>query len=363
MKTKSSLIIAASVCGLSLAIQPGFAQGSLTPPGAPAPTMKSLDQIEPRTIVNAGNTPGNGIALFVINQPGSYYLTTNITGVSGKNGIQITTNNVTLDLNGFALQGVPGASNGIYMINPSVNITVRNGTISGWPSEGIYDGSQSSLNIVCERLNASGNAVGINLYGAGVVRDCNCQSNIFDGMDCNGGAIISGCRADYNGGDGISVVYGTVSGCAAQNNIIDGYFVEFGSVSCCTAQSNGRYGIRVNPASVAGCHVESSGQSGIEVDQPGSTVIGNTCIGNNTANASGQAGIRINCSNNRVEENHVTASSYAGILVNTGFNNNIIVKNSVIGNGANNYIMPGGNDVGPIGAATNSTSPWANISH
>ena len=35
------------------------AQGSLTPPGAPAPTMKSLEQIASTGIaVNATNTPG-----------------------------------------------------------------------------------------------------------------------------------------------------------------------------------------------------------------------------------------------------------------------------------------------------------------
>src|SRR5580698_3192796 len=82
-----------------------FAQGSLTPPGAPAPTMKSLDQVEARTIVDAANTPGDASDLFIISQPGSYYLTANLAGASGKNGIEITTNNVTLDLNGFSLQG------------------------------------------------------------------------------------------------------------------------------------------------------------------------------------------------------------------------------------------------------------------
>ena len=43
-----------------------FAQGSLTPPGAPAPTMKTLDQVEARTIINATNTSGNSINQFII---------------------------------------------------------------------------------------------------------------------------------------------------------------------------------------------------------------------------------------------------------------------------------------------------------
>src|SRR5882757_10456894 len=53
-----------------------FAQGSLTPPGAPAPTMKSLDQLEPRTDVL--KLSGDGANSYIISQPGSYYLTTNV---------------------------------------------------------------------------------------------------------------------------------------------------------------------------------------------------------------------------------------------------------------------------------------------
>src|SRR5690242_16063675 len=94
-------ILMLAMCVVSSA----FGQGALTPPGVPAPMMKSLDQIEPRTPVDATHTPGNSFEGFIISQPGSYYLTTNILGSSGKDGIEIATNNVSLDLNGFALLG------------------------------------------------------------------------------------------------------------------------------------------------------------------------------------------------------------------------------------------------------------------
>ena len=55
------------------------AQGPLTPPGAPAPTMKTLAQVEPRIAIT--NVP------FTINRPGSYYLTTNLTSTG--HGIEI----------------------------------------------------------------------------------------------------------------------------------------------------------------------------------------------------------------------------------------------------------------------------------
>src|SRR5678815_4185257 len=86
-----------------------LSQGLLTPPGTPAPTMKTLDQVEPRVAINATNTPGDTDSLFKITQPGSYYLTGNITGVAGKHGIAIAASGVTVDLNGFDVAGVPGS--------------------------------------------------------------------------------------------------------------------------------------------------------------------------------------------------------------------------------------------------------------
>ena len=54
---KRAAFLALLLLTLSAQFSTSFAQGSLTPPGAPAPTMKSPAQIERRTIVEqTGNT-------------------------------------------------------------------------------------------------------------------------------------------------------------------------------------------------------------------------------------------------------------------------------------------------------------------
>jgi hypothetical protein len=74
--------------------------------------MKTLDQVEARIPIDATRTPGDASATFRITAPGSYYLTGNITGQSGKVGILVLANDVTIDLNGFSLIGA-GNSAGI----------------------------------------------------------------------------------------------------------------------------------------------------------------------------------------------------------------------------------------------------------
>src|SRR2546423_4076666 len=113
-----------------------FSQGSLTPPGAPAPTMKTLDQVEPR--IDLQNAPPSAVTTtnadyhFIITQPGSYYLSANL-GVTKTNGIQINAEGVTLALNGFQISK-PGTSlsNGIEIADTSHRASIRNGSIKGF---------------------------------------------------------------------------------------------------------------------------------------------------------------------------------------------------------------------------------------
>lgn len=94
---------------------------------------------------------------------------------------------------------------------------------------------------------------------------------------------------------------------------------------------------------------------GILLDETSySNVVDNVCA------AHSQAAVR-NISpshHNRVEGNHVSASAM-GLDIAAATQPNVIVRNSVAG--GTTYSIGSGNDVGPIGTASASTSPWANI--
>ncbi|MEY2429593.1 MAG: hypothetical protein QOJ40_2478 [Verrucomicrobiota bacterium] len=107
-----------------------FAQGSLTPPGVPAPTMKTLAQIEPRTPIS---TFGTNLTI-----SGSYYLITNLfSGSSTGDAITIKTNihDITIDLDGFSIVSTnpPGPDSPVGIrLSETTNIVIRNGQFSGF---------------------------------------------------------------------------------------------------------------------------------------------------------------------------------------------------------------------------------------
>src|SRR5262245_18522147 len=123
LKTTLSLLVL-----IALQVTSTLAQGPLAPPGPPSPLFKTLEQIEPRRPISS--------LPFVISQPGSYYVTTNLVGAPGQNGITITADCVTIDLMGFEIRGVAASLSGIF-INGGVRSYIYNGCIRAWSLDGV----------------------------------------------------------------------------------------------------------------------------------------------------------------------------------------------------------------------------------
>src|SRR5262245_5746815 len=114
--------------------------GSLEPPaGAPGPTGRSLKEVEPRTPISS-LSPGGG-ALYLVSSGGSYKLTGNISVPAGTIAIRIaTTDPVSIDLNGFAIQGGGGGGGGIAAdsSNPGCSyVEIYDGYIRGMAGDGL----------------------------------------------------------------------------------------------------------------------------------------------------------------------------------------------------------------------------------
>ncbi len=242
-------------------------QGPLTPPGAPGAGMKTLAQIEPRTPIT--NIP------MTITQPGSYYLTTNLTcAVANTNGITVLADRVTLDLNGFTLAGLgtPTVGDGIYQPTSQSDLWVRNGSVTRWPS-GI------GLNIAGEGgrvsdVHAFGNSVGILLGETALAEGCFCNSNTTTGLLMYWNSVAQRCTADRNGTSGFATGSGCqLVDCASYRNGSTGIYVGEGSlVVRCLVYDSGTHGIRAAQGSlVSECSVQYALNDGIYI--PGNGVV------------------------------------------------------------------------------------------
>jgi hypothetical protein len=362
-----------------------FAQGSLTPPGAPGPTMKSLAQIEPRTSIS--------VMPFTITNGGSYYVTTNLVGVSNSYGITISTGGVTLDLNGFALLGLPGSLGGIYgNAGTLTNLTVRNGMVRGWGSYGVNIVSVDSRNVLYERLTVSDNGgSGIQAAG-GTVRDCLCQGNARDGIFASG-AVVLDCVSRGNGMMGIIDSDGEVRGCAALENGRSGIYANNCLVIDCMAAHNS-----LNPLTIAGyrdgiyadagsrvrscaANFNGTGTNGIGIEATSRATIehcsainnqndgiltgGDCTIIDNHASANGQgvtaAGIHTTGSGSRIEANQTRDNIGTGIKSDGGPGQDVIVRNTAGGNTVANYNPISGATFAPIQSPSTMTNAWGNI--
>jgi len=268
--------------------------------------------------VTASDTPGFPVTL---DTPGSYRLAGDLTVASTTaDGIEITVDDVTVDLGGFAIQGPitctgqgsalscgAGSGRGVDATG-AARITVRNGSVRGFGSDGVYVGGADSraVGLTAEENGGSG----IVLSG-GIVRDCTASrngsagivpanapapsvvvgstavGNKSDGIRGNVGAVVMGNSAARNGGAGIAVFSGSsVHRNASHENEGDGILVQsFASTTSITLNSlvdNDGYGIQTQTSADAyGYNVIST-----DVSSTGTVAGSGTNLGNNFCDGS-----------------------------------------------------------------------------
>lgn len=415
MKTLRFLCTVAAAAAPLLLPLSAFPQGSLTPPGPPGPTMKKLDEVEPRTNLQATPAPAgvdtsNANYHFIINQPGSYYLSANLV-VTKTNGIQINAEGVTLDLNGFQISRVAPDGNGIEISSLGHHTAVRNGTVKGFisgiiggtasactfrdlavtgcTSYGIFAGPAAVLES-CRADNNSGttaifadigsslmnctasnnvggpNYSGIRTSRGGTINHCTATANSGVGILGGEGSVLRDSVAYSNGGIGIAGKVGcSILGCSAQHNSSTGITTEDHSmVSNCNISSNDVGGLFVfNESLITGCTISSNKGDGIRCNGY-NTFEHNVVLLNGDAGAGD--GIHSVGFGNRIDSNQVRYSTGAGIRLPNNAQN-VVIRNTLGNNSGGNYLVGTGNGVGPIisiaagnvGNATNS--PFANI--
>lgn len=157
----------------------------------------------------------------------------------------------------------------------------------------------------------------------------------FAGLDrCT---VIDSSATKVTGGNGFHFIdSNTFTNCRADEGSGDGFNARFGNTwTSCSARANGADGIETSSGgSILNCRLDTNG----------------------TISTTG-ANIRVGGSGSRIEGN-MMLNADLGVAVTA--NGNIIVRNSARG-APTDYSIASGNDVGPIGTAAASTSPWSNI--
>lgn len=352
MPSPSAVRQSCAALAAALLLSPLAVAGDLTPPpGAPAPTMKTLAQVEARTPVNT--LPGSATAVHVISASGSYYLTGDVVGATGKNGIEIQADGVDLDLNGFSVRGnVAGALTGIKSTASSQSVNVHDGRVTDWPEWGITLNRRASVrNVVCTTENALGSScIQVGLPGGGgvaghaVVVDC-----VVGGKDASSMPIF-GVQVWGDGAEvrGVSATYCTNGFYMAGN---DALVADCEASSCSTGIVLVGRGNQARGNAIGGAGLVS----GISV---GSSAI-QCLVTANSISSSTSAGIGVAGAWNVIDGNSVSSATGTGLVANGPGTGNLLTRNMV--RAPNAFVVAVGNTW--TSSTTPATAPaWANIS-
>ncbi len=349
---KRTIILRTIILALLVLMTSGATAGNLEPPGPPDSTMKTLGEVQP--CIPVQHLPGNESAIYIINAPGSYYLTGNIIGENAKHGILVQADNVTIDLKGFSLIGAPGSQSGICFDPGAMGGAVGNGMIRLWGGRGI-DAEDLVTCRVADITSIDNGSDGIRLGTDGLAKDCVVRGNAEWGISGNDNCLIVRCVARENGSGGYRLVSGgSVKDCVAEKHQNQGILVKFEStVENCLSSLNG---------------------TGIEIMNHGCSVRNNNCVSNY------DHGILLKGKRCLIDSNMVTTREEGiGITVTDTAGASFIVRNTVALTRATtmkalgySFFMGIGLKHGPlvglvtetdgdISGVTNANHPWANF--
>lgn len=354
MKQLIRVIPAACVLCLCLVHVSSVFCDEYDPPGPPrseAAKMKTLNQIEPRTLIS--QLP------YTIDESGSYYLIQNLTMTNTvpTNGISINADDVRLDLRGFSLIGGSNSNHGVFVDYRDsdpwqyFNITIHNGIIRGWGGDGINAAEADECQVIDVKV-IDNDGYGMIIGPNSLVEQCSIRGNGSCGLEIWSGGTVTDCKTRGNGrigpyNEGIYANQGSkITGCTANDNSIGIWANSYCTVRDCTVLWNDTDGIRVGNS----CRIED-----------------NNC-GNNAFGGGYGAGIHVQGTGNRIEGNNVT-DNYQGIYVDQGEGGgrNLIVRNSASGNNWASYDTSTNDyygsvmDTNTMGTTGFTGDPWANF--
>jgi parallel beta-helix repeat protein len=348
--------------------------------------MKTLVEVEPRTnlqapVPPAGVDTASADYHFIINQPGSYYLSANL-AVTKPNGIRINAEGVTLDLNGFQVSRASGTGGaGINLQAVAQRCVVKNGSVTGFGDGVGAGGSPQGVTFLhltvsacsglgfragdsariesCAALDNGSSGFFIGAYS--VVKDCIATRNASEGFTIFASSLTNS-RAYLNGGTGVIAGGSCVlTGVSAGGNQRGG--IEAGgrgsSLTACTATNNaGAYGIYAEAESslvhcVARANTNGSNVNsyGIYVEQS-STVLSCTSDSNTSTFAGTPSGLNGNGifagAGSRVQDCTVTGNKGDGIRATSNVTvsgNNCYANGASSGSGAGIRVSGGNNRI------------------
>ncbi len=270
----------------------------------PALATDGVLEINQACAVRTGCFPGDTAGLPVtITAPGSYRLTSNLTIADlDTDGIRVSSSDVSIDLNDFAIVGpvtcsggpsnctpaTPGTGSGVERSSSTIRgLSVENGSVTGMGSYGLFLGEQAEVTNVRARWNLS------------------------DGIFVLAGSTVSGNTVYQNGTNGISAGFGsTLTGNTAYQNGIDGIVANTGST-------------------IAGNTTRGNADDGIDCFS-GCSILANSSYGNGDGvNPTGDDGIEcsLGC---LVRENSVRSNAGFGLNLGTdsAYSNNVVTSNT-----------------------------------